>query len=146
MLEARMRSLLPLIASVVLAMAARTFTYAADMPQSVAPFPVPVAADGVQRATITLDSYSYVPGYLVVEAGKPVELTLTSVTTITPHNFIIKDPAGSLSVEQDVGAGKTVVVKFTPTKPGVFPIYCDKRLWPMPSHRDKGMEGKLEVK
>jgi len=111
-----------------------------------APLLVPVGADGVQRATVTLDSYSYTPNHLIVEAGKPVELTLTSVTTIIPHNFIIKDPAGSLSVEQDVSAGKTVIVKFTPTQPGTFPIYCDKRLWPLPSHRDKGMEGKLEVR
>ncbi|HEX7766361.1 MAG TPA: cupredoxin domain-containing protein [Nitrospira sp.] len=115
---------------------------AADVAQPVAPFVVPMAADGVQRATITLDSYSYTPNHLIVEAGKPVELTLTSVTTITPHNFIIKE----LSVEQDLSAGKTVVVKFMPTQPGLFPIYCDKRLWPFPSHRDKGMEGKLEVK
>ncbi len=120
--------------------------YAADVPQLGPPFVVPVAADGVQRATITIDSYSYTPNHLIVQAGKPVELTLTSVTTIVPHNFIIKDPAGSLSVEQDVSAGKTVTVKFTPAQPGTFPIYCDKRLWPMPSHRDKGMEGKLEVK
>jgi len=119
---------------------------AADTSQLGPPVVVPVAADGVQRATITLDSYSYAPGHLIVEAGKPVELTLTSVTTITPHNFIINDPAGSLSVEQDVSAGKTVTIKFTPTQPGIFPIFCDKRLWPMPSHRDKGMEGKLEVK
>jgi heme/copper-type cytochrome/quinol oxidase subunit 2 len=83
---------------------------------------------------------------LIVRAGKPVELTLTSVATIIPHNFIIKDPAGSLSVEQDVGARKTVTITFTPTQPGIFPIYCDKRLWPMPSHRAQGMEGKLEVK
>jgi len=110
------------------------------------PLVVPVAADGVQRATVTLDSYSYSPNHLIVEAGKPVELTLTSVTTITPHNFIIKDPAGSLSVEQDVSAGKAVTIKFAPTQPGTFPIYCDKRLWPLPSHRDKGMEGKLEVR
>ena len=119
---------------------------AAEPPAPAAPFVIPVAADGVQRATVTLDSYSYTPNHLIVESGKPVELTLTSVTIITPHNFIIKDPAGSLSVEQDVSAGKTVTTKFTPTQPGTFPIYCDKRLWPMPSHRDKGMEGKLEVK
>jgi heme/copper-type cytochrome/quinol oxidase subunit 2 len=107
---------------------------------------IPVAEDGIQRATIALDSYSYTPNHLIVEAGKPVELTLTSVTTITPHNFIIKDPTGDLSVEQDVGAGKTVTITFTPTQRGTFPIYCDKRLWPLPSHRDKGMEGKLEVR
>lgn len=123
-----------------------TIVEAADPSLPGPPLVVPVAADGVQRATVTLDSYSYAPNHLIVEAGKPVELTLISVTTITPHNFIIKDPAGSLSVEQDVSAGKTVTVKFTPTQSGIFPIYCDKRLWPLPSHRDKGMEGKLEVR
>lgn len=110
------------------------------------PFIVPVDADGVQRTTVILDSYSYAPAHLIVEKGKPVEFTLKSVTTLTPHNFIIKDPAGSLAVEQDVSAGKTATLKFTPKQSGTFPIYCDKRLWPLPSHRDKGMEGKLEVR
>jgi heme/copper-type cytochrome/quinol oxidase subunit 2 len=119
---------------------------AAEPPLSDHPIVIPLAADGVQRATITLDSYSYTPSHVIVEAEKPVELTLTSVTTVIPHNFIIKDPAGSLSVEHDVGAGKTVTITFTPTQRGTFPIYCDKRLWPLPSHRDKGMEGKLEVR
>jgi heme/copper-type cytochrome/quinol oxidase subunit 2 len=114
--------------------------------QSGPPMIIPVAEDRVQRATITLDSYSYAPNHLIVEAGKPVELTLISVTTIVPHNFIIKSPTGNLSVEQDVSAGKTVTIRFTPTQPGTFPIYCDKRLWPLPSHRDKGMEGTLEVR
>lgn len=99
-------------------------------------------ADGVQRTTITLDSYSYSPDHVVVQAGKPVELTLVSETTITPHNFIIKE----LGVEQDVGAGKTMTVRFTPTQPGTYQIYCDKKLPFFPSHREKGMEGRLEVR
>lgn len=115
---------------------------AADSAQPATPFVVSVGTDGVQRATITLDSYSYTPKHLIVEAGKPLELTLTSVTTITPHNFIIKE----LSIEQDLSAGKTVTITFTPTQTGTFPIYCDKRLWPLPSHRDKGMEGTFEVR
>jgi len=123
-----------------------TIVHAAEPSQSGPPVVIPAAADGVQRATVMLDSYSYSPNHLIVEAAKPVELTLTSVTTFTPHNFIIKDPAGSLSVEQNVSAGKTVTITFTPPQPGTFPIYCDKRLWPLPSHRDKGMEGKLEVR
>ena len=123
-----------------------TSVEAAEPSQSTPPVVIPMAADGVQRATVTLDSYSYQPAHLIVEAGKPVELTLTSVTTLIPHNFIIKDPAGNLSVEQDVSAGKTVTMTFTPRQPGIFPIYCDKRLWPLPSHRDKGMEGTLEVR
>jgi heme/copper-type cytochrome/quinol oxidase subunit 2 len=122
-----------------------TIVPAAELSQAGPPVVIPMTA-GVQRATVTLDSYSYSPNHLIVEAGRPVELTLTSVTTIIPHNFIIKDPAGSLSVEQDISAGKTVTITFTPPQPGIFPIYCDKRLWPLPSHRDKGMEGKLEVR
>lgn len=123
-----------------------TIVDAAEPSQSGPPMVIPVAEDGVQRATITLDSYSYTPNHLIVEAGKPVELALISVTTIIPHNFIINSPTGNLSVEQDVSAGKTVTIRFTPTQPGTFPIYCDKRLWPFPSHRDKGMEGTLEVR
>lgn len=123
-----------------------TIVYAAEPSQPGPSVVISVAKDGVQRATITLDSYSYSPNHLIVEAGKPVELMLTSVTTMIPHNFIIKDPVGRLSVEQDVSAGKTVTIAFTPTQPGIFPIYCDKRLWPFPSHRDKGMEGTLEVR
>ena len=123
-----------------------TLAFGAESTSMGPPFTVPTDADGVQRTTVVLDSYSYEPGHLVVEKGKPVELILKSVTTLTPHNFIVKDPAGGFSVEQDVGAGKTVVLKFTPTLSGTFPIYCDKRLWPLPSHRDKGMEGKLEVR
>lgn len=104
-----------------------------------------VAADGIQRVTIILDSYSYTPNHVVVEVGKPVELILTSVTSITPHNFVMRDSLGAISVEQDVGAGKLVMVRFTPNQPGQARFFCDKRLWPMASHRDKGMEGILVV-
>jgi len=120
--------------------------WAADAIPPDQPFAVPIASDGVQRATVVLDSYSYAPNHLIVEAGRPVELTLKSITMITPHNFIVHDPGGTFSVDQDVGAGQSVVITFTPRQAGIFPIYCDKRLWPMPSHRDKGMEGKLEVR
>ena len=137
----------PMLATAwLLAVVGAPVVLAAEPSQSGLSLVIPVAADGVQRARVTLDSYSYSPNHLIVEAGKPVELTLTSVTTITPHNFIIKDPAGNLFVEQEVSAGKMVTITFTPIQPGTFPIYCDKRLWPMPSHRDKGMEGILEVR
>jgi len=125
---------------------------AAPLPAEEAPPAAPepavaeMGSDGVQRATIILDSYSYAPNHLIVQAGKPVELTLTSVTTLVPHNFILKDPPTGLNVEKDVGAGKTEKVSFTPAQPGTVIFYCDRRLWPMPSHREKGMEGKLEVR
>ncbi len=105
------------------------------------PWRVPIGPDGVQRMSVILDSYAFRPSQVIVEAGKPVEVTLTSITMRTPHNFIID----ALAVQTEVGAGKTAVLTFTPTQPGMFPIYCDKRLWPFPSHREKGMEGTLDV-
>lgn len=109
------------------------------------PVKAEVAEDGIQRVTIVLDSYSYSPNHVFVEAGKRVELLLTSVTTLTPHNFVIHDSGSGVSVEQDVGAGKSVTVRFTPNYPGKVSFFCDKRLWPMASHREKGMEGLLDV-
>lgn len=114
--------------------------------ESGTPVEVEIAPDGVQRVSITMDSYSYLPNHLVVRAGQPVELILTSVTILTPHNFVLKEPVAGLSVAQDVGAGKTAVVRFTPTVPGVFTFYCDKKLLFFASHREKGMEGRLEVR
>ena len=106
----------------------------------------PIDSDGVQRLTMVLDSYSYDPAHVVVQAGRPVEFVLNSVTTFTPHNFVLKDEASGLSIDQDVRAGKQVVLRFTPMQKGVFPFYCDKKLLFFASHREKGMEGKLEVR
>jgi plastocyanin len=105
-----------------------------------------LGVDGVQRATILLDSYSYAPSHIIVQSGKPLELTLTSLTLLTPHNFVLKDPGVDVDIDQTVWGGKTEVVRLTPAKPGLYTFYCDKKLPFFPSHRDKGMEGKLEVK
>jgi plastocyanin len=118
--------------------------------QKPAPPPPPVVPevgpDGVQRASITLDSYSFGPAQLIVQAGKPVELTLTSVATLVPHNLVLKEPAAGIAVAQDVGPRETATVRFTPTQPGAYVFYCDKKLLFFPSHREQGMEGRLEVR
>jgi plastocyanin len=100
--------------------------------------------DGVQRLTLTLDSYSYAPNRIAVLAGKPVELVLKSVTVLTPHNFVLKE--GGFSIDQDVRAGETKTVRFVPVKEGQFTFYCDKQLLFFKSHREKGMEGRLDVR
>lgn len=110
------------------------------------PVIVPLDSDGVQRATIVVDSYSYTPSHLQVEVGKPVELILDSVTIITPHNFVLKEPGAGLMLEHDVPTGKGTIIRFTPTQRGLFKFYCDKKLLFFKSHRDKGMEGLLDVR
>lgn len=107
---------------------------------------VPRAPDGVQRATVEADSYSFTPSHLVVKAGKPVELTFKSLTWLVPHNVVIDDPRSGLAIREEVPAGESVTVKFTPAATGSFAIYCDKKLLFFKSHREKGMEGILEVR
>jgi plastocyanin len=124
-----------------------SLTLAQEKPAaSLPPVTAEIGSDGVQRASVAVDSYSFTPSQLIVQAGKPVELTLTSVTTLTPHNFVLRDPAAGLSVAQEVGPRATVKVSFTPTKPGTYAYYCDKKLPFSPSHREHGMEGRLEVR
>jgi plastocyanin len=110
-----------------------------------AAFEVPLDPDGIQRATVVADSYSFSPNHLVVRTGKPVELTIKSVTLLVPHNFVIDDPRSGLSIHEEIPAGESVSVRFTPTVPGSFAMYCDKKLLFFKSHREKGMEGVLEV-
>ena len=107
---------------------------------------VPLGPDGVQRAVVKADSYEFIPHHLVVKAGKPVELTFKSMTLVVPHNVIIDDPRSGLKIREEVPAGESLTIKFTPTVPGSFAIYCDKKLLFFKSHREKGQEGLLEVR
>lgn len=102
--------------------------------------------DGVQRAQIVVDSYSFTPDELVVTVNTPVELTLKPVTRLIPHNFVLETPEAGLVVRQGVTPGKTVTVAFTPTRPGAFKFTCDKRLLFFKSHEARGMVGTLHVR
>lgn len=101
---------------------------------------------GVQRATIVMDSYSYSPNELSVQAGQPVELVLHNDATFIPHTFVIAEPTSGLHVHVEVSAGQSQTVRFTPTTRGTFPFYCDKKLLFLKSHRERGQEGRLEVR
>ena len=102
-------------------------------------------ADGIQRATIVLDSYAFTPGHLRIQAGVPVELRLENQSFLTPHNFIIDAPALESPVNVNVDAGESIDVRLLLSTPGTYTFYCDKQLLFFPSHREEGMEGRLEV-
>jgi len=105
-----------------------------------------LSSDGVQRATIIVDSYSFKPDHLIATRGVPLELTLTSVTWLVPHNFVINDPEAGVTISREVPAGKSVTVRFTPRQAGRYKFFCDKKLLFFPSHEEKGMTGTLDVR
>ncbi len=102
--------------------------------------------DGVQRAKLNMESYVYSPNKLVVEVGKPVELTLENHSFLVPHNFLLDSPAGERLVDVTLSSGEIEAVQFTLMTPGTYPFYCDKQLLFFPNHREEGMEGTLVVR
>lgn len=101
-------------------------------------------ADGVQRVEITGGEYYYDPNYIVVAVNKPVELSFKKAAGYIPHNLIVKAPEAGINLNVDMkNAAQTV--KFTPTKIGKYPMYCDHKFLWFATHQEKGMEGVIEV-
>lgn len=103
-----------------------------------------VDRDGVQRVHIVGGEYFFEPQHVIVKANIPVELTLSKQAGVVPHSFVIDAPQASVVVDEEMGTEVTRV-HFTPTAPGTYPYYCRNRLLFFKSHRDRGMEGVLEV-
>ncbi|MEM7009586.1 MAG: cupredoxin domain-containing protein [Thermodesulfobacteriota bacterium] len=99
----------------------------------------------VQQVEIIVDSYSFKPESVTVEAGQPVEITLRSIASTVPHDFTIDDPESGFSVTQDVKGGRDATFTFTPEQPGTYKFYCGKKGLFGASHEDKGMVGTLIV-
>ncbi len=100
--------------------------------------------DGVQRVEITGGGYFFRPNYLIVRVNVSVELKVKKESGFVPHNIVMKDPAAGMAFDQSLSSDPTVI-KFTPTKVGKYPFYCSKRFLFFESHREKGMEGTIEV-
>ncbi|MGU7773598.1 quinol oxidase [Burkholderia sp. MR1-5-21] len=108
------------------------------------PVRVPVDADGVQRVAIVGGSYFFRPNHVIVKARVPVELTVSAEHGLVPHSFVIDAPQAGIAVRTELStAPKTF--RFTPTQPGRFAYYCTHRLLFFKTHRERGMEGVLEV-
>ena len=106
--------------------------------------PVKPDSDGVQRVRVVAGSYFFKPNHIVVKVNVPVELTASRESGITPHDLVIRAEEAGLNVKEDLAADPKKIT-FTATKPGKYAIYCSKKLPFVAGHREKGMEGILEV-
>jgi len=84
------------------------------------------SSDRVQKVEIVVDSYSFKPETITVEAGKSVEITLRSVASTITHDFTIDDPESGLSLTH------------------TYKFYCSKKSI-FGTHEKKGMVGTLVV-
>ena len=117
-------------------------------PQARAPEQKHVAkadADGIQRVRVVAGSYFFKPNHIVVKVNAPVELEASRESGMVPHNLVIRAPEAGIAVEEDLAAEPRKIM-FTPRRTGRYAIYCSKKP-PLggASHRERGMEGVLEV-
>jgi plastocyanin domain-containing protein len=102
------------------------------------------AADGVQHVRIEGGAYFFKPNRVIVTSNVPVELTVSVGRSGVPHTLVIQAPEAGIVVDEDLSS-QPKNIRFTPTAVGRYPFYCKNRLLFLESHRDKGMEGVLEV-
>lgn len=98
--------------------------------------------DGIQRVNIKAGSYYFDPNYIVVKVNTPVELNIVKESGIIPHNFVLE--INGTHIKEEIKKEGTKI-SFTPMQIGKFEFYCDKKLPFLPSHRDEGMWGIIEV-
>jgi plastocyanin domain-containing protein len=104
-----------------------------------------IGSDGTQKVEIAASSYSFAPQHIIVRTNVPVELSAKKVSGIAPHNITLNAPDAGIDFSEDLGTEPTII-KFTPTKAGKYTFFCNKKLPFSKSHREKGMEGILEVR
>lgn len=131
------------IISVLIVLSTLATGFAAD-PSAAVPVVVPIDKDGVQRVEILGSDYFFKPGHIVVKVNVPVELKVRKDGYVIPHNIIIEAPEAGIKVNESLTRDPKAIT-FTPTRAGTYPVYCDKKPPFMASHREKGMEGVLEV-
>ena len=107
-------------------------------------FSATIDNDGVQRVEVLGGDYFFKPDHIIVKVNIPVEIKVSKEGGIVPHNILVRAPEAGIDIKESLGK-EPKVIKFTPTKAGKYPFYCDKRLLFFKSHKDKGMEGVLEV-
>lgn len=101
--------------------------------------------DGVQRVEVLAGEYFFDPNYIVVKVNVPVEIKIKKEPTIVPHSFVIKAPDAGMDINEPLSNRGPRIIRFTPSKIGKYPFYCDKKFLFFESHREKGMEGTIEV-
>jgi plastocyanin domain-containing protein len=101
-------------------------------------------ADGVQHVRMEGGAYFFKPSRVIVKSNVPVELTVSVGRSVIPHTFVIKAPEAGIAVDESLSS-EPRTIRFTPAATGSYPFYCRNRLLFFESHREKGMEGVLEV-
>jgi len=135
-----MQQLLPrLILSFVVFSVAVAFADAQDKTGAHA-----MVKDGVQHISIIGGSYFFKPDRIVVKKNMPVELSVSQEPGIAPHSIVANAPEAGIVFDESLSSNPKIIT-FTAQATGEYSFYCKNKLPFFPSHREKGMQGIIEV-
>lgn len=117
---------------------------AADEAVPAEPYHATIGSDGVQHVRIVGGDYFFKPSHVIVKVNTPVEFSVNLEKGIIPHSLVIKAPEAGISVDEDLSTD-VKTIRFTPSAAGKYPYYCRNKLLFLKSHRERGMEGVIEV-
>ena len=103
-----------------------------------------IDTEGKQRVEIVGGSYFFEPRHIIVKVNIPTELSVRREPGIVPHTFVIRNPDAGVLIDETLGTDAKAFA-FTPVTVGKFTFYCRNKLLFFKSHKEKGMEGILEV-
>ena len=98
----------------------------------------------VQQVNIDGGAYFFKPNHVIVKVNIPVELIVKVESGLIPHNFVIQAPEAGIMVKESLSSDAKTI-RFTPKAVGKYPFYCSHGLPFVKSHRERGMEGLIEV-
>lgn len=108
------------------------------------PFVAPIGQDGIQRVEILAGEYYFTPNHIILKVNVPTELKIKKESSAIPHDIVLKAPEAGMDIAENINS-EPKMIKFTPTKTGKFPFYCSKKFLFFKTHRERGMEGVIEV-
>ena len=108
-------------------------------------FVATVGPDGVQHVEIVGGEYYFDPNYIVVKVNVPVEFAVKKAKGYIQHDIVVKAPEAGIDFKIELSDKEAKTVKFTPTKVGKYEMECDKRFLFFKSHKERGMDGFIEV-
>jgi plastocyanin domain-containing protein len=108
------------------------------------PFVAPIGQDEIQRVEILAGEYYFTPNHIILKVNVPTELKIKKESSVIPHDFVIKAPEAGINIAENIGS-EPKMIRFTPTETGKFPFYCSKKFLFFKTHRERGMEGVIEV-
>lgn len=103
-----------------------------------------VDKDGVQHIRVIGGGYFFKPDRIVVKKNIPVELSVSKEPGMAPHSIVANAPGAGIVFDESL-SGDPKIITFTAKATGEHVFYCKNKLPFLPSHREKGMQGIIEV-